>query len=258
MNKKRNKMICLLFATLMVAVLLSGTALAHSGGTDSEGGHYDDETGEYHYHHGWPAHSHEDTDGDDEPDCPYDFVDATVPHSSTEKSTPTPTEEPKPTGEGEKNADWLLWIFIGPALFCILCLAVTLIVVAIKERKDKKRYTQLYEGKTRDEIANAPKGYMIGKDELPTSCSAYARAAWGKPSPSATKWGDFSVYVTKSGACYHCKKGCCGAYDEVNAYTVRSHRPCTKCKPQVPDMKWVSEYKEAMEKVRRYNIKLKE
>ena len=84
MNTKRNKMICLLFATLMVAVLLSGTALAHSGGTDSEGGHYDDETGEYHYHHGWPAHSHEDTDGDGEPDGPYAFVDATVPHRSPE------------------------------------------------------------------------------------------------------------------------------------------------------------------------------
>ena len=45
MNTKRNKMICLLFATLMVAVLLSGTALAHSGGTDSEGGHYDTRPG---------------------------------------------------------------------------------------------------------------------------------------------------------------------------------------------------------------------
>ncbi len=257
MNTKRNKMICLLFVALMVAVLLSGTALAHSGGTDSEGGHYDSETGEYHYHHGWPAHSHEDTDGDGEPDCPYDFVDATEWHSSTEKSTPTPTEEPRPTDNAERLSGfktfltWAAWI---SAAFLVLLMGFAV----IKGRKDKKFYTQLYEGKTRDEIANAPKGYMIGKDELPTSCSAYARAAWGKPSPGATKWGDFSVYVTKSGACYHCKKGCCGAYDEVNAYTVRSHRPCTKCKPQVPDMKWVSEYKEAMEKVRRYNIKLKE
>ena len=32
--------------------------LAHSGGTDSNGGHYDRSTGEYHYHHGYPAHQH--------------------------------------------------------------------------------------------------------------------------------------------------------------------------------------------------------
>jgi len=38
----------------------------HSGGTDSQGGHYDHNTGEYHYHHGKPAHYH--INGV----CPYD------------------------------------------------------------------------------------------------------------------------------------------------------------------------------------------
>lgn len=31
---------------------------AHSGGTDSSGGHTNSATGEYHYHHGYPAHQH--------------------------------------------------------------------------------------------------------------------------------------------------------------------------------------------------------
>lgn len=44
-------------------------ALAHPGDTDANGGHYDHSTGEYHYHHGYPAHQH--TDGK----CPYDFDD---------------------------------------------------------------------------------------------------------------------------------------------------------------------------------------
>lgn len=46
-------------------------AFAHPGDTDSNGGHYDRSTGEYHYHHGYPAHQH--TDGK----CPYDFDDRT-------------------------------------------------------------------------------------------------------------------------------------------------------------------------------------
>lgn len=33
-------------------------AYAHSGRTDSNGGHYDRSVGEYHYHHGYSAHQH--------------------------------------------------------------------------------------------------------------------------------------------------------------------------------------------------------
>ena len=44
-------------------------SLSHSGRTDGNGGHYDRSTGEYHYHHGYPAHQH--TDGT----CPYDYND---------------------------------------------------------------------------------------------------------------------------------------------------------------------------------------
>lgn len=42
-----------------VAVLGSGLiAGAHSGGTDASGGHWNHKTGQYHYHHGYPAHQH--------------------------------------------------------------------------------------------------------------------------------------------------------------------------------------------------------
>lgn len=62
-------------ALLCVAltVTLSISALAHSGRTDSNGGHHDGD--EYHYHHGHPAHDHYDMDGDGDIDCPYDFHD---------------------------------------------------------------------------------------------------------------------------------------------------------------------------------------
>ena len=67
----------ILVAVALVALIYVVPVLAHSGRTDSQGGHYDSETGEYHFHHGYPAHQHYDIDGDGKPDCPYEFDDKT-------------------------------------------------------------------------------------------------------------------------------------------------------------------------------------
>lgn len=56
---------------ILVCLCFCVNAFAHSGNTDSSGGHYDRSTGQYHYHHGYPAHQH--TGGT----CPYNFVDKT-------------------------------------------------------------------------------------------------------------------------------------------------------------------------------------
>ena len=60
------KIICLMFVALIVSFSLI-TAFAHGGRTDDNGGHYDRDTGEYHYHHGHPAHQHANGE------CPYDY-----------------------------------------------------------------------------------------------------------------------------------------------------------------------------------------
>jgi hypothetical protein len=44
---------------------------AHSGRTDSNGGHHDRSDGSYHYHHGYSAHQHKNGV------CPYEFDDKT-------------------------------------------------------------------------------------------------------------------------------------------------------------------------------------
>ena len=62
-----------LIVLIVVAALFPIHAYAHSGGTDSKGGHYNRSTGEYHYHHGYSAHQHKDMDGDGDLDCPYEF-----------------------------------------------------------------------------------------------------------------------------------------------------------------------------------------
>lgn len=79
------KKILLLFLCLLLLSSCS-VAYAHTGGTDSSGGHYNRSTREYHYHHGYSAHQHEDMDGDGVLDCPYNFVDATDHDSSSDYS----------------------------------------------------------------------------------------------------------------------------------------------------------------------------
>ncbi|MBQ8893426.1 MAG: YHYH domain-containing protein [Clostridia bacterium] len=71
----KNKMILTVTLIFLLLTLLPISLSAHGGKTDGRGGHYDNSTGEYHYHHGYPAHTH--TGGE----CPYDFVDKTD-HSS--------------------------------------------------------------------------------------------------------------------------------------------------------------------------------
>lgn len=75
--------------SLLLVLSAAPSALAHPGRTDANGGHTDHSTGEYHYHHGYPAHQHYDIDGDGKPDCPYDFKDNTRSSSSSGSSSST-------------------------------------------------------------------------------------------------------------------------------------------------------------------------
>lgn len=85
---KIEKNINLLIVSILIIFCLSITASAHPGKTDQNGGHVDRSTGEYHFHHGYPAHKHYDIDGDGITDCQYDFDDQTSANigSSSSKS----------------------------------------------------------------------------------------------------------------------------------------------------------------------------
>ena len=69
MKDKIVKALSVLFAVSAMSI----SAYAHPGGTDSNGGHYNRATGEYHYHHGMSAHQHYDMDNDGDLDCPYNY-----------------------------------------------------------------------------------------------------------------------------------------------------------------------------------------
>ncbi len=63
--KKTIRALTAVLAFVALASLLITVCYAHSGRTDSKGGHYDRKNGGYHYHHGYPAHDHPDGK------CPY-------------------------------------------------------------------------------------------------------------------------------------------------------------------------------------------
>ncbi len=74
--KKRKRIILLLLVIVLSVCFIPMSASAHSGKTDSAGGHHDTATGEYHYHHGHPAHDHKNGV------CPYGDYDDTDYNSS--------------------------------------------------------------------------------------------------------------------------------------------------------------------------------
>lgn len=43
----------LIFFLIIICLFIAFPAYAHRGRTDEYGGHYDNDTGEYHYHHGY-------------------------------------------------------------------------------------------------------------------------------------------------------------------------------------------------------------
>lgn len=128
----------LLTLTLLICVSSSLIAFAHSGRTDGSGGHYDNDAGEYHYHHGYSAHKH--TNGV----CPYDSDYASSHSAKLEKNKTTTTQTTtKNTSQAttqsstEKNSKNTLKTFIKEhpniTLFIImlLCAFITYIIEKI-------------------------------------------------------------------------------------------------------------------------------
>lgn len=102
-----------LLLSLILILCLCVPASAHSGKTDASGGHYDHSTGEYHYHHGYPAHSH--VGG-----CPYDYDDKTD-HSFGGS-----------TSSGSSGSNGFLGLDFGTFFGCLLIFTVLFCFLTFK------------------------------------------------------------------------------------------------------------------------------
>lgn len=125
------------FTALLCAAFLTVSAFAHPGNTDSSGGHYNRSTGEYHYHHGYPAHQH--TNGK----CPYDYDDKTSQNSGSSGSYPStpskPADSPAPQQPNQPSSQQVphtsqfdfsqvptgAWVFLAMLLSGIFMYAVS-------------------------------------------------------------------------------------------------------------------------------------
>lgn len=115
---------------LVYFILSSSCVFAHSGGTDHKGGHYDKGSGEYHYHHGYSAHQHNDMDSDGVLDCPYNFVDKTD-HNNSKSSSHSKSNysyEEEPQVSSSYKLDYKkrnnLKAIIGFIFAIIVCIAI--------------------------------------------------------------------------------------------------------------------------------------
>lgn len=232
-------LVLLLFVTLTLPVY------AHSGRTDSNGGHHVTATGEYHYHHGYPAHQHPNGI------CPYANVTPSAnfndTNSDTSNSYAASTDKTEiiiaSQSENGDSSDFD-FIFIG-AIVAIYIL-YRLICHAKQRREEQRRrseeqkrkeqerikYAELYDGIPTEDLVKIPNGVCIGDDGLPREISSNDH--WGKI---------FTVYTTAAGRAFHGIKGCSGATYPINVCDTHGRQPCKRCNPQIPDTEWYREYK---------------
>ncbi len=113
-------------------LLLTTISYAHAGRTDSNGGHYNNSTGDYHYHHGYSAHDHYDMDGDGYLDCPYDFDDKTNHGNNSGGSS---TTENNIKNKKSKITFWdvvkTILLLIPLSMVTLYCLYITLGMISI-------------------------------------------------------------------------------------------------------------------------------
>lgn len=244
---------------LFACLLFPTTVFAHSGRTDSQGGHYDRSTGEYHFHHGYSAHQHPNGV------CPYDFHDATEHKNSSTSNSSSSNKESyniikeenkisEDKSQKEDNTSWIIIVLIigWPAVGLIYAF-----IESIKERVEKKRileqeklekeaFLQEIKGKTLRELINIPPYYKM-VNGLPVDNNNQL-------------YGSLTVYISKSGTHYHFKKGCCSANTPIHLYrAIGKYVPCSKCSPShftIPQ--WFKDYEELMKKATKYGIEIKE
>lgn len=121
----RNRHLRNISIVALLILLLTITASAHSGRTDSNGGHYNNSTGEYHYHHGYSAHQHYDINGDGIIDCPKEFREETN-YIDTSNDNYVSTDK-----KTEYKAEPSIKLTFGDILVIILKIIWTILKVSI-------------------------------------------------------------------------------------------------------------------------------
>lgn len=113
----------IILISFLVSLFVISVSCAHSGRTDANGGHYDRSTGEYHYHHGYPAHQHPNGI------CPY----SNTPNINNSRQNNTRDEDTK-----KHTNNIINWIFEHDTLtFFIVFIFIGAIELIVDKLKRK-------------------------------------------------------------------------------------------------------------------------
>lgn len=260
-----------MFLVLVVAVilLLAVTAVAHSGRTDSNGGHWDRSTGEYHYHHGEPPHDHYDIDGDGDLDCPIRYERANKQASESKTSNwgklifwgivacliyilvlvffVRSSNDEFSEGCGCIVAYVIFGIVAGfieeyplYALLALTLLLSSFILGKLYKQIDHKRHIDEYERTVNEYISCLEKYESLVSEYLtfyripvPDDCEI----KYGLPVHKGVSigYGDkFTVYQSCNGGKVHTVRGCCSVFNEKHIYDFKQYSDfdsmlCKKC-----------------------------
>ncbi len=254
--KRFIKIICIVvLCILLFAIVVS----AHSGRTDSSGGHYDSSTGSYHYHHGYSAHQHYDMDGDGIKDCPYNYDDKTNYNSSEAVNNKT---------NNKASLSWVYWLtgimaFAVCVMFFIIraknkeiaehkikivnsteklrnfeesmknqeqiCIAPykkeidnLTVQIASLNKQLKERSSELIQMQQKvQNMEKAPDGITFAENGMPIF--------WKKTADKP--YGDYTVFYSSKSRIYHIDKYC-AAYSSTKQHifdVIGKGTPCKKC-----------------------------
>ena len=260
---KRLITICIIILLIPLAVM------AHPGSLDSNGGHYNRKTGEYHYHSGihkygtassvtaqtyYPYTPEPTIDVTPEP-TPEPTVDVTPSPTAESLSIVTSTPEPEADSLGYQILYYVSMFFFAGIPGIILLVAVGAWIVdgvkfvanRIKGKKAVKSipeppktivHTETVSTQKQKNTSAIPDGYAIGSDGLPYKTNR--QYGWGR---------EFNVFVTNNGEHYH--RGRCKIIKTkkrklMHRYNaIKIYKPCTYCKPKAYIDDWYIKYKGA-------------
>ena len=231
---KREFAFGVIFSIIMLS-LMPFSVSAHPGRTDSNDGHYNHSTGEYHYHHGYSEHQHYDMDGDGKPDCPFDFVEKTDKNKENkttraeESDTTSIIQESVSYEPAYENAlDKYGWIFsllfLGYPLLAVFGCDAYEIIADIKYWRKARKNNKLILERLKIPRRKIPRNVVILED----GC-----ASLGKPSENSP-YGKYTVYVSNSGTTFHKNRWCIKSGIPMHIFEIpKQLTPCKRCSKAV-------------------------
>lgn len=218
--------------TILVAIMLSVPASAHPGRTDANGGHTDHSTGEYHYHHGYPAHDHYDMDGDGDLDCPYNFDDKTGENSGGTGSGASSNNLHSTSGNSSSKDTSIKNDTDGTGIHPIAIIGVSAVVLyalyalirayvedRIKERELRNKNAAILRNLGCEDI-EVPKNVILLENGTP----ALGNISDSKP------FGTYTVYITRKGTRFHASPNCSRGGNVCHIWNLpKGMLPCKNC-----------------------------